>query len=208
MPALFHILFKALAILVYMFGEWFSSSFVNIFVACVLLLAFDFWTVKNVSGRLMVGLRWWSEVMDDGSTVWKFESQEVSAALASSSAVPRAVKASQPLLPRSRGRAGKPAEHLAGCRRLLGRPARARCHMGAARRQHVPQAEVRLAAAGVHGAGALGRQRRWIRPVQVGRQGEILGHGGQSAGWWLRGQGPAKCRRLGVRLLRTTESKH
>jgi len=22
--------------------------------------ALDFWTVKNVSGRLLVGLRWWS----------------------------------------------------------------------------------------------------------------------------------------------------
>ena len=28
----------------------------------VLLLALDFWTVKNVSGRLMVGLRWRNEV--------------------------------------------------------------------------------------------------------------------------------------------------
>ena len=34
-----------------MFGSWFSSNFVNIFVLCVLMLAFDFWTVKNVSGR-------------------------------------------------------------------------------------------------------------------------------------------------------------
>jgi len=60
----------------YMFGTWVSSSFVNIFVVCVLLLAFDFWTVKNVTGRLMVGLRWWSEVRDDGSTEWKFEAHE------------------------------------------------------------------------------------------------------------------------------------
>ena len=49
----------------------------NVFVVCVLLLAFDFWTVKNVSGRLMVGLRWWSEVQDDGSQHWRFEAQEV-----------------------------------------------------------------------------------------------------------------------------------
>ena len=100
MPALFHLLFKVraepespaaaaarvappaaraqtLAILVYMFGSWFSSSFVNVFVVCVLLLAFDFWTVKNVSGRLMVGLRWHSEVQDDGTTQWRFEAQEV-----------------------------------------------------------------------------------------------------------------------------------
>jgi len=54
----FHLLFKTLAILIYLFGGLFSSNFVNIFVVCVLMLAFDFWTVKNVSGRLMVGLRW------------------------------------------------------------------------------------------------------------------------------------------------------
>jgi len=54
----------------------FSSSFVNIFIVCVLLLAFDFWTVKNVSGRLMVGLRWNSVVEPDGTTTWKFEAQE------------------------------------------------------------------------------------------------------------------------------------
>ena len=68
---------QVLAVLTYMFGNWFSTSFVNIFVLCVLLLAFDFWTVKNVSGRLMVGLRWWSEVNEDGSTLWRFEAREV-----------------------------------------------------------------------------------------------------------------------------------
>ena len=68
---------QSLALVVYMFGTWFSSSFVNVFIVCILLLAADFWTVKNVSGRLMVGLRWWSEVLDDGSTVWKYEAKEV-----------------------------------------------------------------------------------------------------------------------------------
>ena len=75
-PAFFHLLFKTSAILVYMLGTWFSSNFVNMFIVTVLLLAFDFWTVKNVTGRLMVGLRWNSEVLEDGSTTWKFESQE------------------------------------------------------------------------------------------------------------------------------------
>jgi len=74
--AFFHLLFKTLAILVYIFGGLFNASFVNLFIVCILLLAFDFWTVKNVSGRLMVGLRWWSEVMEDGSTVWRYESHE------------------------------------------------------------------------------------------------------------------------------------
>jgi len=74
--AVFHYLFKVLAIVLYMFGTWFSSNFVFIFVLCVLCLAFDFWTVKNVSGRLLVGLRWWNNVKEDGTTEWRFESLE------------------------------------------------------------------------------------------------------------------------------------
>mmetsp|Transcript_24549 Transcript_24549/g.24792 ORF Transcript_24549/g.24792 Transcript_24549/m.24792 type:complete len:241 (-) Transcript_24549:152-874(-) len=74
--ALFHVLFKTLAILAYIFGGWFTSSFIFIFVVCILLLAFDFWTVKNVTGRLLVGLRWWSYVKEDGSNEWIFESLE------------------------------------------------------------------------------------------------------------------------------------
>ena len=30
--------------------------------------------MKNVSGRILVGLRWWNEVRDDGTEVWIFES--------------------------------------------------------------------------------------------------------------------------------------
>lgn len=41
------------------------------------MLAFDFWVVKNVSGRLLVGLRWWHEVQPDGSDRWIFESRSV-----------------------------------------------------------------------------------------------------------------------------------
>lgn len=67
---------QTLAILTYMCGSWFSSSFVSVFVIATVLLAMDFWTVKNVSGRLMVGLRWWSEVIEDGSTIWRFEAHE------------------------------------------------------------------------------------------------------------------------------------
>lgn len=32
--------------------------------------------MKNISGRLLVGLRWWSYVRDDGSNEWVFESLE------------------------------------------------------------------------------------------------------------------------------------
>ena len=71
--AVFHVLFKALALFVYIFGSLISSNFVFVFVLIVLFLAFDFWTVKNVSGRKLVGLRWWSSVRDDGTTEWLFE---------------------------------------------------------------------------------------------------------------------------------------
>jgi hypothetical protein len=35
--------------------------------------ALDFWTVKNVTGRLLVGMRWWSS---DGEEGWRFENVE------------------------------------------------------------------------------------------------------------------------------------
>eukprot|EP01038_Epipyxis_sp_PR26KG_P004988 gene4988-6973_t len=73
---LFHLLFKSLALFIYVFGNWITSNFIFIFVICIVLLAFDFWTVKNVSGRLLVGLRWWSYVKEDGSNEWTFESLE------------------------------------------------------------------------------------------------------------------------------------
>lgn len=85
--AVFHMAFKLAAILTYLFGAAISNNFVNIFVLCILFLAFDFWTVKNVSGRIMVGLRWWSEVRDDGSTEWKFESADTNNATFMDSAV-------------------------------------------------------------------------------------------------------------------------
>jgi len=52
----------------------FSTSFITNFVVCVVLLSLDFWVVKNVSGRILVGLRWWNEVSEDGNSVWRYES--------------------------------------------------------------------------------------------------------------------------------------
>jgi hypothetical protein len=62
------------------FSEWFSLDYVTTFVAVVLLLSADFWTVKNVSGRLLVGLRWWNRInVDTGETEWHYESAPASA---------------------------------------------------------------------------------------------------------------------------------
>lgn len=72
--AAFHLLFKLAAMFVYFFGAW--MNFILAFVLCVLLLAFDFWTVKNVTGRLLVGLRWWNNIQEDGTSKYVFESIE------------------------------------------------------------------------------------------------------------------------------------
>mmetsp|Transcript_46034 Transcript_46034/g.147193 ORF Transcript_46034/g.147193 Transcript_46034/m.147193 type:complete len:137 (-) Transcript_46034:964-1374(-) len=45
-----------------------------IFIICIVTLAVDFWVVKNVSGRKLVGLRWWNETSDEGQSQWLFES--------------------------------------------------------------------------------------------------------------------------------------
>ncbi|KAJ1746877.1 Golgi apparatus membrane protein tvp23 [Coemansia sp. RSA 2523] len=71
------ILFKACALGLYLLGNFFTNNFILIFVLCVLILAIDFWMIKNISGRLLVGLRWWNEVLEDGSNEWIFESRDV-----------------------------------------------------------------------------------------------------------------------------------
>lgn len=79
LPLVFHVLFKVAALITYILGGWLkgSSNFVTITVICIILLALDFWVVKNVTGRLLVGLRWWNIVYEDGSSKWLFESSEV-----------------------------------------------------------------------------------------------------------------------------------
>merc|ERR1712185_896879 len=52
----FHFAFKTLAIIFYLFGGAFSD-FVFVFV-------------------LIIGLRWWNAINEDGSTEWRFESLE------------------------------------------------------------------------------------------------------------------------------------
>jgi len=47
-------------------------------VLVVVLLSLDFWTVRNVSGRVLVGLRFWNQVDEDGTSFWVFESRSVS----------------------------------------------------------------------------------------------------------------------------------
>ncbi|XP_041893559.1 Golgi apparatus membrane protein TVP23 homolog A isoform X1 [Corvus kubaryi] len=73
----FHLFFRVSAIVTYLFCDWFSNSFVACFVTILLLLSFDFWSVKNVTGRLLVGLRWWNQIDEDGKSHWMFEAKRV-----------------------------------------------------------------------------------------------------------------------------------
>lgn len=49
---------------------------VLMFIFVLVLSAMDFWVVKNISGRLLVGLRWRSEYDQKEKEVWKFESYD------------------------------------------------------------------------------------------------------------------------------------
>ena len=71
---LFHILFKGLAFTLYILGSKMMED-IMVTVLCILFLAADFWVVKNITGRLLVGLRWWNKVDPvTGNTSWIFES--------------------------------------------------------------------------------------------------------------------------------------
>lgn len=50
-----------------------------IFIITILLLAADFYYLKNIAGRRLVGLRWWNEVdVQTGESKWVFESSDPS----------------------------------------------------------------------------------------------------------------------------------
>uniref|UniRef100_A0A2K5K458 Golgi apparatus membrane protein TVP23 homolog n=1 Tax=Colobus angolensis palliatus TaxID=336983 RepID=A0A2K5K458_COLAP len=68
--AFFHLFFGVSAVLL-------SSSFITCMVTVISLLC-DFWAVKNVTGRLMAGLRWWNHIAEDGKSHWVFESRKES----------------------------------------------------------------------------------------------------------------------------------
>lgn len=55
-----------------------------VFILTILLLAADFYYLKNIAGRRLVGLRWWNEVDSaSGDSHWVFESQDRSGSVES-----------------------------------------------------------------------------------------------------------------------------
>ncbi|KAF6839897.1 golgi apparatus membrane protein TVP23 [Colletotrichum musicola] len=73
--------FRISSVLVYFLGLWIIKSIarhrIMIFIITILLLAADFYYLKNIAGRRLVGLRWWNEVdVQTGDSQWVFESSE------------------------------------------------------------------------------------------------------------------------------------
>merc|ERR1712014_540884 len=68
--------FRTSSLVVYLLGlRLLTSNFVLIFIITILLLAMDFYYLKNIAGRRLVGLRWWNEVdPQTGDSHWVFES--------------------------------------------------------------------------------------------------------------------------------------
>uniref|UniRef100_A0A3Q3GA16 Golgi apparatus membrane protein TVP23 homolog n=1 Tax=Labrus bergylta TaxID=56723 RepID=A0A3Q3GA16_9LABR len=89
LASFFHLFFRASAIVVYLLCDILSGRFIACMVTIILLLSCDFWTVKNVSGRLLVGLRWWNQVDENGNSHWVFESKKTQSVNATSSAESR-----------------------------------------------------------------------------------------------------------------------
>ncbi|GME22388.1 Golgi apparatus membrane protein [Neofusicoccum parvum] len=69
--------FRIASPLVYILGMWFTKNFVLVFIITIVLLAADFYYLKNIAGRRLVGLRWWNEVdTASGDGRWVFESAD------------------------------------------------------------------------------------------------------------------------------------
>ncbi|KAI9680050.1 MAG: Golgi apparatus membrane protein tvp23 [Caeruleum heppii] len=91
---LFFLGFRISSLLIYIFGLLFTSNFVLIFILTILLLAADFYYLKNIAGRRLVGLRWWNEVdASTGNSHWVFESGDPAASSVGQAAGVRAPNA-------------------------------------------------------------------------------------------------------------------
>uniref|UniRef100_A0A3P9MMG0 Golgi apparatus membrane protein TVP23 homolog n=1 Tax=Oryzias latipes TaxID=8090 RepID=A0A3P9MMG0_ORYLA len=73
-----HLFFRLVALVMYLLCDWDGKNCESCFFTIIGLLSLDFWYVKNVSGRLLVGLHWWNQIDEDGNSFWVFEAKKVS----------------------------------------------------------------------------------------------------------------------------------
>ena len=63
--ALLHVGLKIIIVFLYLVLPLITTGFSQM-VFIIILGAVDFWIVKNLAGRLLVGLRWWIDFNEDG----------------------------------------------------------------------------------------------------------------------------------------------
>ena len=77
----FHLAFRVSALVLYLVAHFVMQMStvgeMGVMISIILLLAVDFWTVKNITGRILAGLRWWNKVEEDGTSTWVFEWRKV-----------------------------------------------------------------------------------------------------------------------------------
>ena len=72
--ALITVSLKLLALLFFLFFNIFTSNEALVMIIVILFIAADFWYTKNISGRLLVGLRWWNNYdPNTQENKWTFE---------------------------------------------------------------------------------------------------------------------------------------
>ena len=77
--ALIYVILKLSAILSFIILTFFVNNDAIVMLVIILLGAADFWFTKNVTGRLLVGLRWWNQIKPKtNEEVWIFESKNES----------------------------------------------------------------------------------------------------------------------------------
>ena len=75
-----HVAFKILSVVWYLFCGWFTSNLSVNLVSISFLVIIDFYITKNISGRYLVGLRWWGTTDADGNLKWRYETRDTKTA--------------------------------------------------------------------------------------------------------------------------------
>jgi len=74
--ALMTVSLKIAALFFFLFLNIFTSNQAFVMIVVIICVAMDFWYTKNISGRILVGLRWWNTYNSETQQeVWKFESK-------------------------------------------------------------------------------------------------------------------------------------
>lgn len=61
----------------YLLLKLLTDQYLSVFIVISVLVSCDFWVTKNISGRKLVALRWYSKINEDNEEKWFFETSGV-----------------------------------------------------------------------------------------------------------------------------------